>query len=160
MAFWVRTVMSLGSVLVALLPMGACGGAGGTTAEPVAVRASSSTVDAWRDRWRPAAEAFWDRVDAWQAATNTGRTDPVATRGAAPAIVAAASEWKAALVDGDLPGDVTAEATKLVGAIDATAATWRTIPTCGDDAACIAANAGRAGTDLYDIRSAQFALRP
>lgn len=139
---WVRAVVSL----IRQRPLLPCG--------PV------PTPSRHRDRWRPEAESFWDHVEAWESATDAGKADPVATVGAAPVIVAAASDWRAALVDAQLPGDITAEAATLAGAIDASAATWSVIGACGSDATCVEARMARVQEDLYNVRSAQFALRP
>lgn len=160
MASWVRTVVALGSGIALAASHGGCGSGQSAAVAPVAMRASSDTVAAWRDRWRPEAENFWDRVEAWESATNDGKSDPAVTVGAAPAIVAAGSAWQTALADPQLPGDVNAEATELAAALAAATATWAEIGNCGIDPACVEARVGRVQADLYDIRSAQFALRP
>lgn len=159
MAFWVRTVLT-GSGIALAVSLGGCGTTGSSAVATVAMRSSSDTVEAWRAGWRPEAETFWDRVEAWESTTNDGRSDPATTVGAAASIVAAGSEWKAALADPQLPGDVTAKATELAGALGTTVTTWSDIGTCGSDAACVANRVGKVQTDLYSVRSAQFALRP
>lgn len=159
-----RPVLLVMAALGAVVALAGCDG-GRSVAAPPTVQMSASTVDAWRETWEPYAARFWDAVDAWHASEGSPSDLPpgglsAVAGAAAPSIVAAAGAWAQALPGKDLPGDVNARATDLSGLLAGAADTWTRVGACGGDPACVTPLVAEARLQLYDVRSAEFALRP
>lgn len=160
---WRRTVV-VGGLVALMSALVGCGG-DRSAAVPATVRVSGDIVEAWRQGWEPYANRFWDAVDAWHAAEGSPTDMPAggtasAARSAAPVIAATALAWSQVLPSGDLPGDVTARAAALTSALGAVTGAWARVEECGADPACVVSVLADVRMRLYELRSAEFALRP
>lgn len=164
MASTSRRAVVAGAFLALTAGLAGCGG-DPPTATPATVRVSSDIVEVWRQQWEPYATRFWDAVDAWHLAEGSPTDLPfgglaAAAASAAPAIVAGAAAWSQALPATDLPGDVNARAAGLTTALTTVAGTWSQVEACAKNSACVTTLLAAARRELYDLRSAEFELRP
>jgi len=147
--------------ICAATALSACGGGARDTAA-VSARTSVDDVVSWRAQWADSAEQFWVLVGDWRKDMSAG-TDAAhveQTASAAAVIAAAADRWAARLSPDAVPGDVAARAAALRAALAAYGTTWSRIASCGAVAQCQDALADTAESQLPDVRSAEFALRP